>query len=47
MDLAWVRDIDRQCRDAGIAHYFKQKYEGTRIVFDCLLDGVVRPAWPR
>lgn len=46
MDLDWVRDIDRQCREAGIAHYFKQRYEGTRIVFDGLLDGVVRQEWP-
>jgi protein gp37 len=47
MDLAWVRDIDRQCRDAGVAHFFKQRYDGTRIVSDGLLDGVVRQSWPK
>jgi protein gp37 len=26
MDLEWVRDIDQQCRDADVAHYFKQYY---------------------
>ncbi|MFQ5733873.1 MAG: DUF5131 family protein [Planctomycetaceae bacterium] len=46
MNLDWVRDIDRQCQDAGVAHYFKQRYEGTRIVFDGLLDGIVRHEWP-
>lgn len=46
MDIDWLRDIDRQCRDAKVAHFFKQRYEGTRIVFDGLLDGVVRQEWP-
>lgn len=46
MDIRWVRDIDQQCRDAGIAHFFKQRYEGTHIVHDGLLDGKVRQAWP-
>jgi len=46
MYLNWVRDIDRQCREAGIAHFFKQRYDGTQIVFDGLLDGVVRQEWP-
>jgi protein gp37 len=26
MDLDWVRDIDQQCREAGVAHFFKQAY---------------------
>ncbi len=47
MELDWLRDIDRQCREAGIVHFFKQRYEGSQIVFDGLLDGVVRQAWPR
>ncbi len=47
MDLDWVRDIDCQCRDAGVSHYFKQRYEDTRIVFDGLVDGKVRQEWPR
>src|SRR5262249_47829558 len=47
MDLDWVRDIDRQCREAGIAHFFKQRYDGSRIVTDGLLDGVTRQAWPK
>lgn len=46
MALEWVRDIDRQCRAAGIAHFFKQRYEGTGIVTDGLLDGAVRQEWP-
>ena len=46
MDIDWVRDIDHQCREAGIAHFFKQRYEGGRIVHDGLLDGVIRQAWP-
>ena len=46
MDLDWVRDIDRQCRDADVAHFFKQRYEGTQIVTDGFLDGVVRQEWP-
>ena len=47
MDLDWVRDIDRQCRDSDVAHFFKQRYEGTQIVTDGLLDGVVRQGWPK
>jgi len=46
MNLDWVRDIDQQCRVAGIAHFFKQRYESTKIVHDGLLDGEVRQAWP-
>lgn len=30
MEFDWVRDIDHQCRDAGIAHFFKQHYQGTQ-----------------
>src|SRR5262245_21863280 len=27
MDLDWVRDVDRQCKEAGVKHFFKQAYE--------------------
>lgn len=53
MNLDWVRDIDEQCREAGIAHYFKQYYakdeNGEEIgipVTDGMLDGEQRQAWP-
>jgi protein gp37 len=47
MKIDWVRDIDAQCREAGIAHFFKQRYEGTQITDDGLLDGIVRQEWPK
>jgi protein gp37 len=48
MDVDWVRDIDRQCRRARIAHYFKQYYVDDRgiPVEDGLLDDTVCQAWP-
>ena len=46
MDIDWVRDIHSQCQDAGIAHFFKQRYDGTKIVFDGMLDGKVCQNWP-
>ena len=46
MDIDWVRDIHAQCEEAGIAHFFKQRYEGTKIVHDGLLDGEVCQEWP-
>lgn len=46
MDLAWVRDIDHQCREAGIAHFFKQYYNGTRISTDGKLGRMPLQAWP-
>lgn len=46
MNAEWVRSIDRQCRDAGVAHFFKQRYEGTQLVYDGMLDGLVRQEWP-
>ncbi|MCA9125015.1 MAG: DUF5131 family protein [Planctomycetaceae bacterium] len=48
MDMDWVRDIDQQCRDAGIAHFFKQRYinNTNTLVHDGMLDGVVRQEWP-
>lgn len=47
MDIDWVRDIDRQCREAGVAHFLKQRYEGTRLVTDGVLDGEIRQQWPK
>jgi protein gp37 len=47
MDLDWVRDIDRQCREAGVAHFFKQRYEGRTLMTDGMLDGKVRQELPR
>ncbi len=52
MDLDWVRDIDRQCREAGVAHYFKQYYatrngkEYGNPAEDCVLDGRVIAEFP-
>jgi protein gp37 len=48
MDLEWVRDIDQQCREANVAHYFKQYYVNNSglPVTDGLLDGTCRQAWP-
>ncbi len=43
MDIDWVRDIDRQCKEAGVAHFFKQAYVDEKGV-PCetpLLDGRV------
>ena len=46
MNLDWVRDIDRQCRSSGVAHFFKQRYGGKQIIFDSVLDDRVIRAWP-
>jgi len=46
MVLAWVRDIDQQCREAGVTHFFKQRYVSGRLIHDGRLDGEVRQAWP-
>ena len=46
MDIAWVRDIDQQCREADVAHFFKQYYNGPQLLHDGMLDGVCRQAWP-
>lgn len=46
MNLSWVRDIDQQCKSAGVAHFFKQRYVGTQIVHDGMLDGMRCHAWP-
>lgn len=46
METAWVRDIDRQCQEAGVAHFFKQRYEGTKLVHDGMLGKVRRQDFP-
>lgn len=46
MDLGWVRDIRDQCAAAGKAHFLKQYYEGTNLMHDGMLDGLVCQAWP-
>lgn len=48
MDMDWVRDIDQQCQEADVAHFFKQRYidnNGTP-VHDGLIDGVACQDWP-
>ncbi len=49
MQLDWVRSIDLQCREAGVAHFFKQYYANDNGVpkEDGLLDGVHRQEWPQ
>jgi protein gp37 len=48
MDIEWVRDIDEQCRAAGVAHFFKQYYINDSGVpcEDGMLDDVQRQDWP-
>lgn len=46
MDMQWVRDIDKQCKKAGVAHYFKQYYSGTSLFDDGMLDGKVVQEFP-
>lgn len=43
MEMAWVRDIDVQCKEAGVPHFFKQAYVDDRGVPNeqPLLDGEV------
>jgi protein gp37 len=48
MDIDWVRDIHRQCAEAGKRHFFKQAYVSEKGV-PCeqpLLDGVVVQEFP-
>lgn len=49
MDIDWVRDIDRQCRTAKVAHFFKQYYQDDKglPVEDGMLDGEKRQAFPK
>lgn len=48
MSLDWVRDIDQQCREAHIAHFFKQCYVDNQgaPVEDGVLDGARRQKFP-
>ena len=48
MDLDWVRDVDSQCRAAGVAHFFKQYYvdDSGLPAEHGVLDGINRQAWP-
>ncbi len=48
MNMDWVRDIDSQCRAAGVAHFFKQYYvdDSGVPVEDGLLDRVKCQSWP-
>lgn len=48
MDIDWVRDVDRQCQEAGVAHYFKQAYADEKGVpsEEPLLDGQVTQRFP-
>src|SRR5262249_13384591 len=42
MDIDWVRDIDLQCKEHGVAHFFKQAYQGAGVPCEePLLDGRV------
>jgi protein gp37 len=48
MDIDWVRDIDSQCKAAGVAHFFKQAYMAEQGV-PCetpLLDGKIVQEFP-
>lgn len=48
MELDWVRQIDRDCQEYRVSHYFKQYYrdnKGTPCV-DGMLDGVHRQDFP-
>lgn len=46
MELDWVRGIRDQCRTQDVPLFFKQRYEGTRLVYDGLLDGEICQEWP-
>lgn len=45
MDMAWVRNIERQCDEQGVAFFYKQR-GGHPVKTDCELDGRERKAWP-
>lgn len=48
MELDWVRDIRDQCEAAGVPLFFKQAFEGNRLVSKPPLDGrqwIQEPAW--
>jgi protein gp37 len=45
-DIAWVREIDRQCRRQHVAHFFKQHGGLHPEDGGCLLDGRERKEFP-
>jgi len=49
MDLDWVREIDAQCKSAGVPHFFKQYYidDNGLPSEDGKLDSVLQQEWPR
>lgn len=47
MNDDWVRSIRDECDVAGVALFHKQYYQGTTLVDDGLIDGVIRQGWPR
>ena len=49
MDIEWVRVIDRQCQEAGVAQFFKQAYLGEKGIpcEEPELDGKVVQNFPR
>ncbi len=47
MDEDWVRSIRDECDAAGVALFHKQYYAGTKLMFDGVIDGEVRQAWPQ
>jgi len=46
LDVAWVEDIDDQCKWAGVAHFFKQHGGRTHAEGGCLLRGVEVKEFP-
>ncbi len=46
MELGWGRDIQHECEEASIPLFHKQYYQGSKLTFDGLIDGVVRQEWP-
>ncbi len=46
MELEWVQNIQYECDAASVALFHKQYYRGGQLVYDGLIDGVVRQEWP-
>ncbi len=47
MNIDWVRDIRDECEATGIPLFHKQYYQGTQLVHDGLIDGVIHQGYPR
>lgn len=47
MELDWVRDIDQQCKEFSVAHFFKQYWADGSLCEDGVLDGVKQQEWPK